>query len=73
MIHHSRNTSSKQWNETLVITFNGLVRVFKGYFHLIVYAFYRGVTHFEQTVESIRVSLEEAAGRVWQEHYVEQH
>ncbi|PRP89711.1 protein hypothetical protein [Planoprotostelium fungivorum] len=31
MIHHSRNTSSKQWNETMVITMSGIARTFRSF------------------------------------------
>eukprot|EP01117_Protostelium_nocturnum_P011498 TRINITY_DN4169_c0_g3_i3.p1 TRINITY_DN4169_c0_g3~~TRINITY_DN4169_c0_g3_i3.p1 ORF type:complete len:1577 (+),score=290.08 TRINITY_DN4169_c0_g3_i3:487-5217(+) len=32
MLHHSRNTASKQWNETLAITLSGTVRIIKTFF-----------------------------------------
>ena len=32
LVHHSRNSASKQWNETVVLNFNGLMRVFKTFF-----------------------------------------
>jgi hypothetical protein len=32
LVHYSRNTASKQWNETQVLALNGVVRVFKSFF-----------------------------------------
>jgi hypothetical protein len=32
MVHHSRNTESKQWSETVVLALTGISRVFKFYF-----------------------------------------
>eukprot|EP01114_Cavostelium_apophysatum_P016981 TRINITY_DN4944_c0_g1_i2.p1 TRINITY_DN4944_c0_g1~~TRINITY_DN4944_c0_g1_i2.p1 ORF type:complete len:1482 (+),score=384.90 TRINITY_DN4944_c0_g1_i2:202-4647(+) len=33
MVHHTRNTLDKQWNETLVLILSGITRVFKIFFH----------------------------------------
>eukprot|EP01119_Soliformovum_irregulare_P017651 TRINITY_DN5270_c0_g2_i3.p1 TRINITY_DN5270_c0_g2~~TRINITY_DN5270_c0_g2_i3.p1 ORF type:complete len:1456 (-),score=501.24 TRINITY_DN5270_c0_g2_i3:3-4370(-) len=35
LVHHTRNTASKQWHESLVLTLSGVVRVFKTYFFIL--------------------------------------
>jgi hypothetical protein len=32
LVHHSRNTAGKQWNETLSLALGGVVRVYKLFF-----------------------------------------
>ena len=36
MVHHTRNTDSKQWAETVVLAISGITRVFKIYFSTIL-------------------------------------
>jgi len=32
LVHHSRNTAQKQWDETIVLSIGGMVRIFKSFF-----------------------------------------
>lgn len=43
-VHHSRNTLEKQWNETIVLTLRGVVRIIKQYtLILIKFEWFTGV------------------------------
>lgn len=35
LIHHSRNTAQKQWDETLVLVFGGIARILRSFFPLL--------------------------------------
>eukprot|EP01132_Coremiostelium_polycephalum_P000509 gene509-641_t len=36
LVHHSRNTAQKQWDETQVLSIGGIVRVFKTFFEILI-------------------------------------
>lgn len=36
LVHHSRNTERKQWDETLVLALNGITKIFKGYLPMLI-------------------------------------
>ncbi|KAJ9561791.1 hypothetical protein OSB04_006951 [Centaurea solstitialis] len=48
LIHHSRNTAQKQWDETLVLVFGGIARILRAFFPLL-----RTITNFWSGWESL--------------------
>ncbi|PWA64388.1 ARM repeat superfamily protein [Artemisia annua] len=48
LIHHSRNTAQKQWDETLVLVFGGIARILRSFFPLL-----RSITNFWSGWESL--------------------
>lgn len=48
LIHHSRNTAQKQWDETLVLVFGGIARILRTFFPLL-----RSITNFWSGWESL--------------------
>lgn len=48
LIHHSRNTAQKQWDETLVLVFGGIARIMRTFFPLL-----RSTTNFWSGWESL--------------------
>ncbi|KAI3669236.1 hypothetical protein L6452_40463 [Arctium lappa] len=48
LIHHSRNTAQKQWDETLVLVFGGIARILRTFFPLL-----RSLTNFWSGWESL--------------------
>ncbi|KAK1432406.1 hypothetical protein QVD17_09302 [Tagetes erecta] len=48
LIHHSRNTAQKQWDETLVLVFGGIARILRSFFPLL-----RTITNFWSGWESL--------------------
>ncbi|XP_024978290.1 protein MON2 homolog isoform X2 [Cynara cardunculus var. scolymus] len=48
LIHHSRNTAQKQWDETLVLVFSGIARILRTFFPLL-----RSITNFWSGWESL--------------------
>lgn len=56
LIHHSRDTAEKQWQETLVLTLAGLSRVFK-----LKHGILSSLQNFQEAWEKLFSYLEEAA------------
>nr|XP_043614780.1 protein MON2 homolog [Erigeron canadensis] len=52
LIHHSRNTAQKQWDETLVLVFGGIARIMRSFFPLL-----RSITNFWSGWESLLRSV----------------
>ncbi|KAL4582852.1 hypothetical protein LXL04_007413 [Taraxacum kok-saghyz] len=52
LIHHSRNTAQKQWDETLVLVFGGIARILRTFFPLL-----RSLTNFWSGWESLLCSV----------------
>ncbi|KAL6005243.1 hypothetical protein ACLOJK_005805 [Asimina triloba] len=52
LIHHSRNTAQKQWDETLVLVFGGIARLLRSFF-----PFLRGLSNFWAGWESLLLFL----------------
>ncbi|KAL8251600.1 hypothetical protein R6Q59_035293 [Mikania micrantha] len=52
LIHHSRNTAQKQWDETLVLVFGGISRILRTFFPLL-----RSITDFWSGWESLLQSV----------------
>ncbi|KAF5791184.1 putative mon2, dimerization and cyclophilin-binding domain, guanine nucleotide exchange factor [Helianthus annuus] len=52
LIHHSRNTAQKQWDETLVLVFGGIARILRTFFPLL-----RSITNFWSGWESLLRSV----------------
>ncbi|KAL3691163.1 hypothetical protein R1sor_004814 [Riccia sorocarpa] len=48
LVHHSRNTAQKQWDETIVLLLGGLSKLIKPYFH-----FFQSMQDFEKGWENI--------------------
>ncbi|KAK8589392.1 hypothetical protein V6N12_023790 [Hibiscus sabdariffa] len=48
LIHHSRNTAQKQWDETLVLVFSGIARLLRSFF-----PFLRNINNFWSGWESL--------------------
>eukprot|EP00897_Mesotaenium_endlicherianum_P010459 jgi/Mesen1/9441/ME000626S08699 len=55
LVHHSRNTAQKQWDETLVMVFNGMSRLFKSFFPLL-----QAMEGFKQAWASLLQFVEES-------------
>lgn len=53
LIHHSRNTAQKQWDETLVLVFGGIARILRTFFPLL-----RSLTNFWSGWESLLCSIQ---------------
>ncbi|KAI3784337.1 hypothetical protein L1987_43435 [Smallanthus sonchifolius] len=52
LIHHSRNTAQKQWDETLVLVLGGIARILRTFFPLL-----RSITNFWSGWESLLHSV----------------
>ncbi|CAA0836755.1 ARM repeat superfamily protein [Striga hermonthica] len=52
LIHHSRNTAQKQWDETLALVLGGIARIFRSFF-----PFLRSLRNFESGWESLLVFI----------------
>ncbi|KAL7607146.1 uncharacterized protein LOC111910718 [Lactuca sativa] len=52
LIHHSRNTAQKQWDETLVLVFGGIARILRTFFPLLI-----SLTNFWSGWESLLCSV----------------
>ncbi|CAA3013760.1 MON2 homolog isoform X1 [Olea europaea subsp. europaea] len=50
LIHHSRNTAQKQWNETLVLVLGGIARILRSFF-----PFLRRLNNFQSGWESLLI------------------
>ncbi|XP_073141433.1 uncharacterized protein [Henckelia pumila] len=50
LIHHSRNTAQKQWDETLVLVLGGIARILRSFFPLL-----RSLKNFQSGWESLLV------------------
>ncbi|KAL2456123.1 ARM repeat superfamily protein [Forsythia ovata] len=50
LIHHSRNTAQKQWNETLVLVLGGIARILRSFF-----PFLRRLNNFHSGWESLLI------------------
>eukprot|EP00850_Spirogloea_muscicola_P022427 SM000294S10819 [mRNA] locus=s294:115581:128242:+ [translate_table: standard] len=57
LVHHSRNTAQKQWDETLVVLLNGFSRLLRSYFPLLLETphFYSGWTSLLQFVRQCQL------------------
>ncbi|KYR02000.1 hypothetical protein DLAC_00793 [Tieghemostelium lacteum] len=53
LVHHSRNTSQKQWDETQVLSISGLVRVFTTFFEVL-----STLPSFKKAWDSLILTLE---------------
>ncbi len=69
MVHHTRNTEEKQWNETQVLALQGIVQVFRTYFptlsalpnfaaswHALLVLFHAAATAHSSEVSAVRVA-----------------
>ncbi|KAL6582309.1 hypothetical protein OROMI_006323 [Orobanche minor] len=52
LIHHSRNTAQKQWDETLGLLLGGITRIFRSFF-----PFLRSIRNFQSGWESLLVFI----------------
>ncbi|GFP93569.1 protein mon2 homolog [Phtheirospermum japonicum] len=52
LIHHSRNTAQKQWDETLALVLGGIARIFRSFF-----PFLRSLRNFDSGWESLLVFI----------------
>ncbi|XP_024032545.1 protein MON2 homolog, partial [Morus notabilis] len=53
LIHHSRNTAQKQWDETLVLILGGIARILRSFF-----PFLRSLSSFKSGWESLLLFVE---------------
>ncbi|KAE8684166.1 protein MON2-like protein isoform X2 [Hibiscus syriacus] len=55
LIHHSRNTAQKQWDETLVLVFSGIARLLRSFF-----SFLRNINNFWSGWESLLLIVKDS-------------
>ncbi|KAE8729705.1 Cysteine synthase D1 isoform 1 [Hibiscus syriacus] len=55
LIHHSRNTAQKQWDETLVLVFSGIARLLRSFF-----PFLRNINNFWSGWESLLLIIKDS-------------
>ncbi|BBN13645.1 protein MON2 [Marchantia polymorpha subsp. ruderalis] len=55
LVHHSRNTAQKQWDETIVLVLGGLSRLIKPYFQ-----FFQSMQDFEKGWETVLKFIKES-------------